>query len=62
MLNVGCGSGLRNRGIAYREMSQGVGEIEQEDWELRDVRRPETGDDDCERRNDSGDKKKNGEI
>ena len=32
ILNVGCESGPRNGGIAYREMSQGVQGIEQGDW------------------------------
>ena len=39
MLNVGCGSGLRGRGVVYREMSEGVQETEQEDC----VQRVETG-------------------
>jgi hypothetical protein len=47
MLKVGCESGLRNRGIAYREMSQ---EREQKDCEqMSQV----TEQEDCEQRNES---------
>jgi hypothetical protein len=36
MLNVGCDSGLRGRGVAYREMSEVVRNTEQEDCEKRE--------------------------
>ena len=75
MLNVGCESGLRNRGILNRGMSHWVQETEQEDSELRDVRRQETEEEDSremsedrkqnkrvfKQRDESGDRTQNGE-
>jgi hypothetical protein len=45
MLNVDCESGLSNRGITYREMIQWV---------------QETGQEVCEQRHETGDRKQNG--
>jgi len=60
MLNVGCGSGLRGRGVVYREMSEGVQETEQEDWN-RGMRQ-ETEQVDCKLRGESGNTKQNRRI
>ena len=61
MLNVGCESGLRNRGILNRGMSHWVQETEQEDSELRDVRRQEAEQEGFKHRDESGDRTQNGE-